>query len=725
MEEEKREIAPEESKPRDLSDTAAQAPEGEAAAAAPETGPAAPAADKAAVRKRNRLIGGIAAAVVLCAALAIAAAALLYNPTKLLAQSWKNTATVLEARGGAQPLGVIAEALRNGKGGRQFVLSGDMNGDGGTLTVTVGGDHSLAASANVNYQGESTDLTAYYGTDFAGLASRALFGSDAAYGAQPGTFAEQAKGSIFDPVTGKYPLNADTLRELDDLLTADSGEDKSAGEGSLRETGKQLAKELRGFLRSVKGKRGSGAVPEVGGKAKILTYVYPADRTIELLQSMSDTLFASSGFQAYLGDLGKFDKSSPDAQALQEKCNKAIDSLRQNYTGDVTVTYYIKDKKVVYLRVGADPTYKNETVHGLLSIDFGMSSGVLKAAVNVSDADNTAEAALSSEQTFQDGVAEDKWELTVRDNDKETCRVTGSSVWNSESGDYQASFAAHDGEKTMTLSAQGTLKVGKADFGLTLDKVAETDWAGGTRTFSAALQYKSGVEVPKPSEEKNFFALTSDEFVSLAASAAGKAAPLYGALTGSSAAPDLTGSLDGSGGGTGAAESETTADEMESVKASPIDGYTYMGKAQCGDQEVFFPVGDGGQAYEGMLTIYAGGVSFSVYTYDDMGDVAQAIDSLTGYWKDMDSQKDYSDVVLGGTAAAGTKAARAASYSVSTNDKDTVRMATAYFVEVRGTTAVVTEINVVPDWAAATDGALLAEYDKLAQMPLKAASLLS
>jgi len=126
-----------------------------------------------------------------------------------------------------------------------------------------------------------------------------------------------------------------------------------------------------------------------------------------------------------------------------------------------------------------------------------------------------------------------------------------------------------------------------------------------------------------------------------------------------------------------------------------------------------------------MLTIYAGGVSFSVYTYDDMGDVAQAIDSLTGYWKDMDSQKDYSDVVLGGTAAAGTKAARAASYSVSTNDKDTVRMATAYFVEVRGTTAVVTEINVVPDWAAATDGALLAEYDKLAQMPLKAASLLS
>jgi hypothetical protein len=177
---------------------------------APETrGPS-----DAAARRKRRLIVGLVLGAALCAALAAAAAAVLGSPARVLAGAWKNTATVLEARSGAQPLGVAAEAIRNGKSGRRFTLSGGAGEQKGALTVTAG-DGRLAARAELTAGGGTTDLSAYYGTEFAGIASRALFGGDTAYGAKPGSFAEEAKGGIFDPVSGEYPMNAETLRELE------------------------------------------------------------------------------------------------------------------------------------------------------------------------------------------------------------------------------------------------------------------------------------------------------------------------------------------------------------------------------------------------------------------------------------------------------------------------------------------------------------------------------
>jgi hypothetical protein len=242
---------------------------------------------------------------------------------------------------------------------------------------------------------------------------------------------------------------------------------------------------------------------------------------------MSDTFFDGAG--ASFGGAGG---TASDARTLRQRCDAAIDGLRKNYAGDVTVQYYIREKKVICLRVEAEPSYRGEAFRCALDVDFGMSTGVLKAKTSVSGKGESVEAAATSGQTFRDGVAEDKWDLSVREDGSETLRLSGGSVWNSESGAYRASADAHDGEKSYAVSAEGTLKIGKADFELSLDKISDTDWAGGTHVFAAGVKYESGVEVPEPSGEKNLFKLTSDEFLALAASSAGKAAPLYGALTG-------------------------------------------------------------------------------------------------------------------------------------------------------------------------------------------------
>jgi len=693
----------------------------------------APHENRSAVRKRNWLIGGIAAAVVLVAALTITVFAVAGNTEKLLAKAWENTATVLEARSDTQPLNAIAAVMRADEGSRELSLSGKLGETGAgdfSLVLTGSNNRDLTAAASVAYGGKNVDATLYYDSDFVGIASKTLLGSGTAYGATPGSFAEQAKGGIFDPVTGQYPISADTLKELDEMFQFRDGGNLPFDAEDLKATAGELAEQYRAFVKSVKGKKSSGRVPEVGGKAKVLTYVYPAGKTFDLLQSLGDTFFASKGVQSYLAYLNTLDtaaKEPADLTDLQAKWNKALDDLRGNYTGDITVKYYIKDGKVVYLELLGDPTYHGRTVHGKLAINFGMTSGVLKAELTADDGSGKTAVSFSSEQTMKKGVAGDTWEISVKENDTAIGGVTGSSTWYSDTGAlrFQIALQPQSGKK-FGLTGDGTLKVSKKGFSLSCDKVVFTDNNGEETDFSAAVKYRTGVEVPKPAAEKNLFTLSADEFKSLILGLSTNADPILGTGAGKSVTGDLEAELTGNTAGNRAAADNSELQGAELLKASPIAGCTYMGKASCGGEEVLFPVCEDSQSFGDMITAYSGGVSFSVCTYPDMvGTAADTAAYLTDYWSSLSEQKDYRNVTVSEVAASGDRAARTASYEIVMSDGTSMRSTMAFFVEMRGTTAVATEISMTPDWAEETDKPLLAEFDKLAQMPLKAADLLS
>ncbi len=664
-------------------------------------------------KKKTGLIVGIAAAVV-----AVAAGVGAYfvlgaskNPDKLLADAWEKTNEAREERAAGQPLRAMGAAMEQS--------GGTFSGEVSALTVNgeelldqlgiaaVSDGESVRVDLDISAEEiQGLDLGVYLGDRTMGLSSEQILGDDTFYMLDLKDPAAAARGTIFDPDTGVYPLDEASLEQLKELgeLFSGDGVQTFDAEG-MTKAFEDAAEIYEEFVKSVEGEKDSGKCPGSGDKATVLTYVYPAKDVIDLLEDMCNAVLDSDGFQSYLDYLTSLD-ATLDTADLRQALRETFLTLRRDYSGDVTVTYYIVDGEMAYLQVDCDPTYQGETLNIHADADLGLDSGELSAEVTLAADGEEICISLTSEQKEKGGVATDEWSVSVDAMGQDAFRCSGSSEWDTASGALESRFDMEaQGETLFSLRGRGVLAADKTSFALEYSDLTLTA-DGESLSMGLKLSYDSKASDPKPARTRDFFSLSQAEAEAL----------VTNAMTNMGAAGELIGVLDGGTSGGYGAEGPIDGGASEWVApapaVSPAPGFDQLGVMTLNGEDVYAPLylaySHGDEERAGYMTDT---FSCNVYVYRDYGDTAQEnMEWTTDYWEDYGDTAEISEVL-----ASGNKAAR------WMREGDYVMIST---IEMRGETAVFTDIAF--DLGNMTDEeiTLVMELDWALEMPMSISQLL-
>lgn len=464
----------------------------------------------------------VAAVLIVGAIVGIFAVQLTENPEKLLADGWSNTYRILSERYSGGPLSAMGEALAKDAPSTKLSLAlsdvvwSEMEIPG-TLELALHADSekNVALTADTTFLDIPLDAQFYCNSDFLGLGSRALVGDSTVYGATPGHFAEEAKDGAF--VSDSDMESMDVLKRLDDIF---NGVDNSQGAAleDIDTTMAELTAQYKAFVQSVKPEKSKGAVPTTEAAATVLTYVYPANKAIDTLESMMNTYLSSEwaetyyesiyGAASYTGGLSLKEMRGVWAEVLAD--------LRKNYTGDITVRYYLVNKTVAYLEISGEPTYAGEKAKLDGYVDFGLEGDTLTAEVSLGDATDTYGLRLTSQRTLSDTKAASDWKVEGLQNGSAMHPITsGHSQWDKASGALRFSMAGNFYAGGI-LDGSGTLAVDDAGgFKLALGSVRVIDGSETVASVGVALTLERGIAVPQPENTQNILKSTEDELYGL------------------------------------------------------------------------------------------------------------------------------------------------------------------------------------------------------------------
>ena len=669
-------------------------------------------------KKKGLMIGIAAAAVVI----AVAAMLIFLRPSadQLLADAWEKTCEVLEARGAGQPLKAMGEVMSSESGTLSLAFS-DLASGGETfngalgLDITSDGNGNAYMLVNLAFENIKADVGYCVSDDFVGIGSSTLLGNGTLYGATPGNFTQEARGSIFDPETGGYPIDAEILAQLDEAFSGDELFDADA----LRTDIDQLAETYKDFVKSAEGSKRMGKVPGSGKKATVLTYVYRTEQMVGMLEQMGNIVFESQGFTSYFeylmslnGDFSPWD--------LEKEWRKVLQDLRENYQGDATITYYLTDGYVTYLQIASQSSYDGEQVNLTMDVDLGLEDGDLIAELVTDGTQSDMCFSLVSSQRTENGASVNQWELSMDEDGTQIFELSGSSQWNLTSGSLQSYLALQsEGNKLFSVDAHGTLTADETAFTLQYDDVRMRA-EGEEISFALDIGYDSARNVAVPRNRINIFMLDEYEFLELVARLGENVEA-------------ISSELDAMGLGlTGDYEDPESTDRTDwdtgegTITVPPIKEGGYIGVASCGGQEVYVPATGQVDSYDGMLSAWTDNVSDCVYVaYEGMDEEpAEARALATSYWDWMVDDESMKIVSRRDPVVSGDKAARSFVYDYMFEEEFSLRSSLVTYAEQRGGTTIITEIIIYPDGITAEERAMLEEYDQLQQMPIPAASLL-
>lgn len=665
-------------------------------------------------KRTGWMIGAAAAVLVAVAAVAVVfALKAVQNTDQMLANAWEKTSEALARRGDGQPLQAMGAAAAQSESGTFRLDCSDLEIDGTLLCRQIGleaasdGENTRLLLELALEDGVPLDVSFYSSEGLIGLGSEAILGDDMIYTVEPGSLEAQARGGIFDPDTGAYPLDAQMLSELDALFQAqEPAFDLEGMEAAVEE----LKEEYRDFVECAEGEKSSGKLPGSGEKATVLTYVYTADQMIGLLETMGDTVFSSQGFLSYFDYLAQ-QGGDFSADSMENGWNEVLETLRQSYSGDITVSYYLSDGKVAFLQMDAAPAFDGERVSLHAEVDLGLESGVLTADISMEDGVDRIGMSLRSEQGQNEGVAFSDWTLSLQENGTEAGFVSGGSSWDHDSGELESRFSVGaQGTELLTLEGTGVLAADDTAYALEYDSLTLAADGAAIRC-GLQMRYDSSAAVTEPERQTAFFAMTEEEFLGLMLAIQENVERI---------SAEMSGAYDAEQPEWGLPEEPESASGL----VTPLEGYTYMGLADCGGQSVWIPAVGDVEDYGDMLSVGLENLSVSVSVYETFGaDAGETLEWLTSYWGELEGE-NIELVSVSDIQASGNKAARTLVYDYGF-DGWSIRNSLASFAELRDGMVILTEVSLYPEYAGGEDIALLQELDQLLQMPLRASELLS
>lgn len=205
------------------------------------------------------------------------------------------------------------------------------------------------------------------------------------------------------------------------------------------------------------------------------------------------------------------------ADSMENGWNEVLETLRQSYSGDITVSYYLSDGKSRFCRWTRPLRLTASAYRWHAEVDLGIESGVLTADISMEDGVDRIGMSLRSEQGQNEGVAFSDWTLSLQENGTEAGFVSGGSSWDHDSGELESRFSVGaQGTELLTLEGTGVLAADDTAYALEYDSLTLAADGAAIRC-GLQMRYDSSAAVTEPERQTAFFAMTEEEFLGLMA----------------------------------------------------------------------------------------------------------------------------------------------------------------------------------------------------------------
>lgn len=422
------------------------------------------------------------------------------RPAEYISMAQENTAKAVAGNIFGEEHKLLQEACEDGSLKLDFEIEGVQFS--GELYVNEKDEKSAQMYRVTGTEGTSAEVYLYTGKDGLKIGTNGISGRHV-YDVTFEGLTEKLAASIFAPDSGsEYAME----QEEYDLIGQYIEEMSAAMEGDGSESADEFSAILEDFASAHPPVTEEKTDADIGGEtvsANVVTYSYTKEDIASLTEQFVD-LYLNE-----YADEKDFEYYSKDEQ--KEQIMSLFDEMD---SCDLKIVYYVNSKSHMLMMTDIDllASADGENMYFYADIIYG------------ADPEN------SNKQSFKAGVGEDGKEedaveadITTNENGSE---IVFSVTVNGEEKELATLASTKDGENyTITLDvpsaeisckAEGTVKTGKKDFEITLDRVSAVSGSAEVSYLpKGVLTVEKGGTMPELDAEKEFLDITEEELDTL------------------------------------------------------------------------------------------------------------------------------------------------------------------------------------------------------------------